>query len=126
MLAKETNIELLKKIKTKKKTTIPFLRIQDWKKFKVETGKINKILPNIPTGNITELYVLIYPGVKLVSETHKEIENLDWRTGKIIATTSERAKKGKKDLRRLTVTHTPVKDHQQALVWKTRKGNIIT
>ena len=42
-----------------KKTTFPFL----WKKIVVETEKINKLLPNSPTDNITNK--LIYAGMKL-------------------------------------------------------------
>ena len=51
---------------TEKKTTLPPLRNQDWKKVKVETEKIIKLLPNIPTDNVTELNELIYAGTKLV------------------------------------------------------------
>ena len=36
--------------------------------FKVETEKINKLLPNIPTDNITKLNELIYAGAKLVCD----------------------------------------------------------
>ena len=46
-------------------TTTPFLRYQDWKKVKVETEKVNKLLPNIPACNITKLNKLIYARVKL-------------------------------------------------------------
>ena len=35
---------------------------------KVETEKANKLLPNIPIGNITELNELIYAGVKQVCD----------------------------------------------------------
>ena len=34
---------------------------------------------------------------------------------------SQNSKKSTGDLRRLAVTHTPMKDHQLKLVWKTRK-----
>ena len=30
------------------KITLPFLRNQDWKKVKIDTEKVNKLLPNIP------------------------------------------------------------------------------
>ena len=53
-------------------------------KAKVETEKINKLSPNIPTDNITELNTLIYTGVELVFkkigfsfETRTEIQNRD-------------------------------------------------
>ena len=52
----------------KKKTTLPSLRNQDWKKVKVETEKINKLSTHIPKGNITELNALIYAGSKLVCD----------------------------------------------------------
>ena len=48
--------------------TLPSLSKQEWKTAKVETEKTNKLLTNIPTGNITELNVLIYAGVRLVSD----------------------------------------------------------
>ena len=44
---------------TEKKTTLSFLRNQDWKKFKIESKKVNKLLPNIPMRNITEINELI-------------------------------------------------------------------
>ena len=51
---------------SEKKTTLPSLRSYDWKKVKVETEKINKLLSNIPTGDIIELNELIYAGARLV------------------------------------------------------------
>ena len=53
---------------SKKKITLPSLRNQNWKKVKEETEKVNKLLPNIPTDNITELKQLIYAGAKLVCD----------------------------------------------------------
>ena len=47
---------------TEKKTTLPSLMNQDWKKVKAETEKVNKLLPYIPSGNITKRKV----GAKLV------------------------------------------------------------
>ena len=47
---------------TEKKNLLPSLRNQDWKKVKIETEKVNKLLANFQTGNITELNELIYPG----------------------------------------------------------------
>ena len=40
----------------------------EWRTLKLETEKINQILPHIPTNNITELNELIYAGAKLVCE----------------------------------------------------------
>ena len=51
---------------TETKTELPSLRSQNRKKLKVETKKINKLLRNIPTDNITELNELIYTKAKLV------------------------------------------------------------
>ena len=42
------NMESIKKLMTEKKTTLPSLKNQDWKKDKVETEKINKLSMNIP------------------------------------------------------------------------------
>ena len=52
---------------TEKKTTLLSIWNQDWKK-SVETEKVNKLLPNIPTSNITKLNVLTYAEPKLVSD----------------------------------------------------------
>ena len=46
-------------------TTLPSLRNIEWKTLKIETNKINNMLPYIPTNNITELNELIYAGAKL-------------------------------------------------------------
>ena len=50
------------------KTILPSLRNIEWKTLKIETNKINHILPYIPMNNITELIELIYAGAKLVCE----------------------------------------------------------
>ena len=50
------------------KTILPSLGNIEWKALKIETNKINHILPYIPTNNITELNELIYAGAKLVCE----------------------------------------------------------
>ena len=59
------NIELIKKRDDWGKTTLPSLRNQHWKKVKVLTGKVNKLLTGILTGNITELNDLIYAAMKV-------------------------------------------------------------
>ena len=48
------NVELIKKIMTEKKTTLPSLRKQEWKKVKVQTKKIKM------STHITEPNKLIY------------------------------------------------------------------
>ena len=48
------------------KTILPSLRNIERKTLKIETNKINHILPYIPTNNITDLNELIYAGAKLV------------------------------------------------------------
>ena len=60
------NLENVKRIISSEKTTRPSLRNIEWKTFKIETNKINRIQPYIPTDNITELNELIYAGAKLV------------------------------------------------------------
>ena len=50
------------------KITLPSLRNIEGKTLKIETNKINQILPYIPTNNVTELNELIYAGAKLVCE----------------------------------------------------------
>ena len=62
------NEEIIKKIKTKKKTTLPSLKNCEWKTVKLETEKINKLLTDISTNKITKLNELIYAGAKLVCD----------------------------------------------------------
>ena len=50
---------------SEKKTILPSLRNQDWKKDKVETEKFNKLLKHIPTDNLTKLNELFYSGAKV-------------------------------------------------------------
>ena len=64
----KVNLEKLKRIMISEKTSLPSLRNIEWKTLKIETNKINHILPYIPTNNITELNELIYAGAKLVCE----------------------------------------------------------
>ena len=62
------NLENIKRIISSEKTIPSSLRNIEWKILKIETDKINPILPYIPTNNITELNELIYAGAKLVCE----------------------------------------------------------
>ena len=62
------NLENIKGIISSEKTILPSLRNIEWKTLKIETDKINHVLPYIPTNNITELNELIYAGAKLVCE----------------------------------------------------------
>ena len=64
----KVNLENVKRIMNSEKTILPSLRNIEWKTLKIETNKINHILPYIPTNNITELNELIYAGAKLVCE----------------------------------------------------------
>ena len=50
------------------KTTLPSLRIIEWRTVMTETNKLNQEIPCISTNNITKLNELIYAGVKLVCE----------------------------------------------------------
>ena len=56
----------LKENHIEKKTTLFYLRNQDWRTVKSEIEKANDLLTNIQTNDITELNYLIYFGVKLV------------------------------------------------------------
>ena len=60
------NVELIKTSMSEKKITLFSLKNKDWKKVNVDTVKLNKFIPNIPTGNITELNELIYAEAELV------------------------------------------------------------
>ena len=60
------NIEEIKRIMSEKKTTLPSLRNQDWKKSQSRNWKNNLIINTYLTNNITELNELIYAGAKLV------------------------------------------------------------
>ena len=48
---------------SEKKTTLSSLRNQDWRTVKSETEKVNALLTNVPTDDITELNDLIYAGI---------------------------------------------------------------
>ena len=64
----KVNLENVKRIMNSEKTILPSLKNIEWKTLKIETNKINHILPYKPTNNITELNELIYAGAKLVRE----------------------------------------------------------
>ena len=68
--AQEQKIDLenVKRMKNTEKTTLPSLRNIELRTLKIETNKINKVLPYISTNNITKLNELIYRGAKLVCE----------------------------------------------------------
>ena len=59
---------VIKKIMTEKKTTLHPSGTKTGKKVTIETEKVNKLLLNIPTGNITELNDLIYTRAKPVCD----------------------------------------------------------
>ena len=82
------NVELKKKIMTGKKSTLLSFRNQDWKKVLVEIKKVNKLIPNILTDNITKLNELIYAAAKPVCDkigvplrNQTEIQILDGKLG---------------------------------------------
>ena len=67
------------------KTILPSLSNIEWKTLKIETNKINHILPYIPTNNVTELNELIYAEPKLVcknigisSKSTKKQQKPEW------------------------------------------------
>ncbi len=62
------SIELVKKITPEKMTALRSFWNQDKKNVKLETEKIDKLLPNIPTDDITDLNEIIYAGAKIVQE----------------------------------------------------------
>ena len=62
------NLENVQRIMNSEKTILPSLRNIEWRTLKIETNKINQVLPHISTNNITELNELIYAGTKLVCE----------------------------------------------------------
>ena len=49
---------------TEKKTSLPSLRNENGQKVRVETVMIKRLLPNIQTGNITEIIEPIYARAK--------------------------------------------------------------
>ena len=62
------NLDVMKRIMSEKKTKLPSLRNQDLRTVKSKTEKINELLTNTPTNDITGLNDLIYAGAKLVCE----------------------------------------------------------
>ena len=67
---RKMNIEILKRVMSEKKITLPLLNKQDWKivKTKYSNRKINKLLTHMSTNKITELNKLIYTGAKFVCD----------------------------------------------------------
>ena len=61
------NVDIIKRIMSVKKTTLASLRNQDWGTVKSKTVKVNDLLKNFPTNEITGLNDLIYAAAKLVS-----------------------------------------------------------
>ena len=64
----KTNVDTIRRNMFENKTTLPSFRNQDWGSVKSETEKVNDLLTNPPTNDITELNDLIYAGAKLVCE----------------------------------------------------------
>ena len=114
------------KCRVNKEGKLPFFRIQDWKKVKVETEKVNKLIPHIPTINITELNKLLYAGAKLADDeigVPAEQKCKTWmeykarRTGKEIATAIEDAKERKKRTIRLVKSPNERVDKSDNTTW---------
>ena len=81
----KVNRENVKRIMSSEKTILPALRNIEWKTLKIETNRLNHILPYIPTNNITELNELIYAVAKLVcanigfpSKSTKKLSKPGW------------------------------------------------
>ena len=64
----ETNMNIIRRIMSENKTTLPSLRNQDWRTVKSKTANVNDLLTNIPTNDITELKFLIYARAKVVCD----------------------------------------------------------
>ena len=62
------NMDIIKRIVSEKKTTLPYPRYEDRRTVKSEIKKVNDLLANIPTNDITELNDLIYAGAKLIQK----------------------------------------------------------
>ena len=71
----KTNVDNITRITSEKKTIWPSLGNQDWRIVKSETEKVNDLLTNISTNDITELNDLIYAGAKLVRENRGPLED---------------------------------------------------
>ena len=67
---------------SEQKTMLPSLRNQNWKKVKVETQKVNKLLQHILTENIAKQNELIYAGSKLFSDKTDMLQRNRNRTAK--------------------------------------------
>ena len=64
-IKEKINVEIIKTIMSKKNTTLPSVRNQDWKTIKTEFEKINELSTHISTNNISKLNEIIYVEVKL-------------------------------------------------------------
>ena len=56
-------------------TNLLSLRNIEWRTLKIETNKINQVLPYVSTNNMIELNELIYAGAKLVCEQMRSPQN---------------------------------------------------
>ena len=65
---KKTNIDAIKRIMSDKEIHIAFSQKLRQEDSQVRNQKVNDLLTNILTNDITELNDLIYAGVKLISE----------------------------------------------------------
>ena len=82
------NVDIIKRIMSEEKTTLPSLRNQERRIVKSETEKINDLLTNILTNDITKFNDLIYAGVTLVCE----------KIGVLLKTTDSQNPSGNSDL----------------------------
>ena len=60
-----TNVEILKRIVSEKKTILPTLRNHNWKTVKAKTEKLSESLTQMSTSNIKEFNEVIYAGARL-------------------------------------------------------------
>ena len=76
------NVDINKRIiSEKKKPTLPSLRNQDWRTVKSETEKVNDLLTNILTNDITKFNDLIYAGADLVCEKIRvPLKTKEWKS----------------------------------------------
>ena len=104
------NVEIMKIIISKKKTTSPSLRNHELRTVKSKTEKVNNLLTNILTNNIRYVNDLIYAGAKLVcdktttpSEDHRQksktrMGTIIWITDMKSTRTSNNTKTGHENI----------------------------
>ena len=72
------NIDIIERIVSEKKPTLPSLRNQDWKTDKDKNWNNKRMINTYLSGKHQEINELVYPGAKLVCDkSHVPLKSMD-------------------------------------------------